>query len=131
MDILLQTIVLEFSKTKKHGGHLGFFTKISPKLQTVIKRLIMDGFRILRCLQKHIDILLQNLVFRIFKTQKTWRPSWIFHQHFTKITNSYKTANNGQISNFKVSTEAYGYSASNYCFIIFKNQKHGGHLRFF
>ena len=68
MDILLQTIVLEFSNLVWFGGHLGFFTKISPFLQL----------------------------------------------------NSYKTANNGRILDFKVSIEAYGHSASIYRFRIFK-----------
>ena len=61
-----------------------------------------------------------NYRFRIFKNQKTWWPPWIFHQNVTKITNSYKTANNGRILDFKVSIEAHGHSASNYYFRIFK-----------
>ena len=68
MDILLQTIVSEFSKTKKLAGHLGFVTKISPKLQTVIKLLIMDGFWILRCLKKLFDILNLNTISKFSKT---------------------------------------------------------------
>ena len=41
----------------------------------------------------------------------------------TNFLNWYKMANNGWISNFKVSIEAYEHSASNYHFRIFKNQK--------
>merc|ERR1712030_37094 len=42
------------------------------------------------------------------------------HTCVTNFTNRYKTANNGRILDFKVSIEAYGHSASNYCFRIFK-----------
>ena len=46
-----------------------------------------------------------------------------FWSILVNFTNMYKTANNGRILDFKVAIEAYGHSASNYCFRIFKKLK--------
>merc|ERR1712074_298176 len=43
-----------------------------------------------------------------------------FWSILVNFTNRYKMANNGRILDFKVSIEAYGHSASNYRFRIFK-----------
>merc|ERR1712105_22806 len=48
--------------------------KINPKLRTVIIKPIMDGFQILRCLQKHIDILLGTTVSKFPKTNNQINP---------------------------------------------------------
>ena len=72
-----------------------------------------------------------NYHFIIFKNQKTWWPSWIFHQNFTKIKNSYKMANNGRNLNFKVSTEVMDILLQTIILKFSKTKKHGGHLGYF
>ena len=71
-------------------GFMRKCVRVSPKLQTVIKRLIMDGFQILRCLQKCMDILLQTIILEFSKTKKHGSHLGLFKCPYLSHLKSYR-----------------------------------------